>query len=239
MSNEERQQRDLEVTTEAPAPDRIRVCAFIDGFNLYHALQDFRPAVPVPDSDRYRKYKWLCLTTLVQTYLKTKSEVLTGVKYFTALPNWHGADAKRKRHETYISAQKLRGVEVVLGEFKPKEVTCLASCGRIFATYVEKQTDINIATSMIDYAQIYDKAILLTADSDQLPTIRLLKAKYPEKRFAVLPPIGRGAKDLARECHEKFQMTEDHLVRAQLPNPIMIPRRGLSDVILSKPTTWT
>lgn len=215
-----------------------RVLAFVDGFNLYHALEEFKPARPVPDPDRYRKYKWLCLTSLVKRFLKSHTETLVGVEYFTAIPNWHNTESKQRRHQLFISAQKHMGVRVTLGEFRPKEVECKAKCRYVFQTYVEKQTDTNIAVAMIDRAATYDKAILITGDSDQVPAIRLLRSLYPEKVFAVLPPIGRGAKELQGACHESFKMTEEHLAASQLPTIIDIKRPGLSSAFLVKPSSW-
>ena len=43
--------------------NKMRVIAFIDGFNLYHALEEFKHGVDEADKGRYRKYKWLCLTS--------------------------------------------------------------------------------------------------------------------------------------------------------------------------------
>lgn len=228
-------QNNNEVPLDSPL---VRVYGFVDGFNLYHALERFKPAVRVADPDEYQKYKWLCLTSLINRFISAKSEKLVGVELFTAYPNWHNSDAKRLRHQTFVSAQRQMGVHVTFGEFKPKMVTCRSTCGQTFTTYVEKQTDINIAVSLISFADRYDKAILLTADSDQVPTIQLLRGLYPEKRFAVMPPIGRGAKDLIRVCQEHFKMTEDHLAACQLPNPLPITNSGKTTGYLVKPTTW-
>jgi uncharacterized LabA/DUF88 family protein len=227
-------QNNNEIPLDSPL---IRVYGFVDGFNLYHALERFEPAVPVPDPDRYQKYKWLCLTSLLNRFISPKSEKLVGVEYFTAYPNWDNSDAKRFRHQTYVSAQRQMGVHVTLGEFKSDMITCKI-CRHPFRRYVEKQTDINIAVSLISFADRYDKAILLTADSDQVPTINLLRGLYPEKKFAILPPIGRGAKDLIKACHEHFKMTEEHLVACQLPNPFPITKDGKTTGYLAKSPIW-
>lgn len=220
-------------------PSQARVFGFIDGFNFYHALERFEPSVPVADPARYRKYKWVCLTTLMQRFVRARSEVLAGVAYFTAYPNWQGSEAKRRRHEVFVAAQRQKGVEVILGEFKPTQKRCQAQCRQMFTTYVEKQTDINIAVKMVQWAERYDKAILLTADSDQVPVIQLLRSLYPKKRFASLPPIGRGAKDLRRVCHEQHKMAEEHLASSQLANPLPMMRNGQpSGGYLVKPTEW-
>jgi uncharacterized LabA/DUF88 family protein len=226
--------QDTDKATDAPLG---RVYGFVDGFNLYHALEHFEPAVPVPDPDRFQKYKWLCLTSLFKRFIAPHTEALVGVELFTAYPNWTNSDAKRLRHQTFVSAQEQMGVHVTFGEFRSDMVTC-RMCRQPFRRYVEKQTDINIAISLIKLAGSYDKAILLTADSDQVPTIRLLKNMYPEKRFAIMPPIGRGAKELRKVCHEYFRMTEDHLAACQLPNPFPITKDGRTTAHLIKPTVW-
>ncbi len=205
---------------------RTRVYGFVDGFNLYHALQKFEPTDPVRDPDRYQKYKWLCLTSLFKRFIGAHTEELVGVEYFTAFPNWPNSNAKKLRHQQYVAAQRQMGVNITLGEFRSKPVDCQATCRRPFLVNVEKQTDTNIALSLISFADRFDKAILLTGDSDQVPAIKLLKRLYPEKKVAVLVPIGRGAKELQQVCDENFKMTENHLAASQLPNPLFIMRDG-------------
>lgn len=125
------------------------------------------------------------------------------------------------------------------GEFKRKIVTCRAACKQEFMINVEKQTDINIATAMIDLAESYDKMLLLTADTDQLPAIRLLKKLYPTKKLAVIIPIGRGAKQLKKVCGgNAYKITEERLRDCQLSNPIPIMRDGRQISLLVKPTIW-
>lgn len=57
QENNESPIESTERTVDAPP---VRVYGFVDGFNLYHALEKFEPAVPVSDPNRYQKYKWLC-----------------------------------------------------------------------------------------------------------------------------------------------------------------------------------
>lgn len=234
QENNESPIESTERTVDAPP---VRVYGFVDGFNLYHALEKFEPAVPVSDPNRYQKYKWLCLTSLMKRFISPNSEELVGVELFTAYPSWKNSEAKRLRHQTFVSAQEQMGVHVTFGEFRSSMITCQI-CRQPFPKYVEKQTDINIAVALISLADRYDKAILLTADSDQVPTIKLLRSLYPEKKFAVMPPIGRGAKELKRVCHEYLRMTEDHLKDCQLPNPFPIVRGGKTVGHLVKPTVW-
>jgi uncharacterized LabA/DUF88 family protein len=120
-----------------------------------------------------------------------------------------------------------------------KHVSCRATCKQEFEINVEKQTDINIATAMIDLADTYDKLLLLTADSDQVPAIKLLRKLHPNKTVAVIIPIGRGAKELKRACDgNAFKITEEHLAQCQLPNPIPIMRDGRRVSLIVRPTKW-
>jgi uncharacterized LabA/DUF88 family protein len=118
-------------------------------------------------------------------------------------------------------------------------IACRAGCKEEFFINVEKQTEINIATRMIDLAVKYDKALLLTADSDQVSTVKLLKKLHPEKRVAVIIPIGRGAKDLKKACDgNAYKITEEHLKACQLPPIIPIRRDGRQISIIVKPPQW-
>ncbi|MDR3763817.1 MAG: NYN domain-containing protein [Acidobacteriota bacterium] len=213
-----------------------RVYALVDGFNLYHALQRFDHGVGEEEQAKYQRYKWLCLRTLVEQFL-IAGEVLAGVHYFTAYPNWD--EPKRLRHQTYVKALAARGVEYTLGEFKPKFVQCRAACRQMFDMKEEKQTDVNIATKILEMADEYDHLILITADSDQVPAVRLLLRKYPAKRVSILPPIGRNSKELVHAAgNHRMIMREEDLRTAILPNPVEWTREGKSTVQIWKPAEW-
>jgi uncharacterized LabA/DUF88 family protein len=211
-----------------------RVAVFVDGFNLYHALQE--PRLPPPQDEKYRCYKWLNINNLVMNFIDSPKEEITALYYFTAYPTWN--DQKKLRHQTYVSALRTVGAQVVEGEFKPTTQKCRGTCEETFGTFVEKQTDVNISVALIEHAPTYDKAILLTADADQAPAVRLLKRLHPEKVVSVLPPIGRGSKELKEVCHSIYRMTEDMLNRAQFPDTILVQRgSGLVSTIM-KPERW-
>jgi uncharacterized LabA/DUF88 family protein len=214
----------------------VKVMAFVDGFNLYHALEKFERGKDEADKLRFQKYKWLCVKSLIKIFIRSNEEELIRVRYFTTWPTWD--EAKRLRHLTYVNALKQTGVEVILGEFKPKTVECRAFCYKEFALYQEKQTDVNIAIKMIASASVYDKLILLTADSDQVPALKLIKQVHPDKTLAVLPPIARGSKELSAVTDQSFAMTEDHLRACQLPNPFPIVKDGKETGRLNKPVNW-
>lgn len=215
---------------------KSRVYALIDGFNFYHALDKFDHGKTAAEVTQYQKYKWLCLRELVLQFIKPEEELI-GVRWFTAFPYWD--NAKRMRHQLYVTVMNSRGVEHVLGEFKSKEIECRATCRQTFSMREEKQTDVNIATQIIELAEHYDKLILVTADSDQVPSVNLLLKLHPEKEVFILPPIGRNSKELVRAAKgNRLIMTEDHLRAAIMPNPVEIERDG-KRVQMWKPDTWS
>ena len=55
-----------------------RVVAFVDGFNLYHAIDNLNEFGP------YDYLKWINLHTLVETFVPAPDFDLVAVKYFSA-----------------------------------------------------------------------------------------------------------------------------------------------------------
>ena len=78
---------------EVKNPPNIRVTAFIDGFNLYHAI----------DKLGRDHLKWINLRRLMEIFIQPDTHVLTSVYLFTATPEWLVEPAKR--HKAFIQAQ--------------------------------------------------------------------------------------------------------------------------------------
>ena len=81
-----------------------RVSIFIDGFNLYHAL-DANPA--------YHKFKWLNLEKFSRCFIAPKDNIID-VFYFTAYITWN--PQKLARHQIYVKALQLVRVKPIFGE---------------------------------------------------------------------------------------------------------------------------
>ncbi len=82
-----------------------RVSVYIDGFNLYHALDDLGES----------HLKWLDLWALSETLVREK-EVVTTVKYFSAYATW--MPASYRRHQRYVAALQSRGVQFIEGSLQ-------------------------------------------------------------------------------------------------------------------------
>jgi hypothetical protein len=80
----------------------IRVSAFIDGFNLYHALKRMREP----------HLLWVDLWKLSHAQL-VKSQSLRAVYYFSAFANW--LPQEKARHKEYVAALESSGVVPVMG----------------------------------------------------------------------------------------------------------------------------
>ena len=182
-----------------------RVYAFIDGFNLYHAL-DASPS--------YRQFKWISLTKLVSCYLQ-KSDNLAGVEYFTTLATWDAG--KVARHQLFIRVNEEQGVNVIYGEFKRKDRFC-SLCHRRFTSREEKQTDVNIALRLLEVAiqDRYDRAIIVSGDTDLIPAIKTVTRTFPSKKIGAVIPIGRASEDLKKQADFYHKMKFKHLVDSRL-----------------------
>ena len=189
----------------------LRVIAYIDGFNLYHSLKP--------------NQKWLDLTKLVDHYLRA-SNTLSKIKYFTAICPWDAQ--KAQRHNTLIDIYKSQGIDVILGKFKKLTRRCTnrsAQCigNHIFETYEEKQTDVNIAIHLINDAweESFDKAIIISGDTDLLPAFDLLRKTFKDKKIEILFPPNRRA-DVIKNSYETIKISNKDLDKSLLDNPYIL-----------------
>jgi uncharacterized LabA/DUF88 family protein len=188
-----------------------KVIVFIDGFNLYHAINANR---------NYHKYKWLDLDRLSNLYI-TKNENIVDILYFTALATWN--PSKVKKHKLFIKANELNGVHTIYGEFKKRDKYCNL-CHKRYQTFEEKQTDVNIAVQLfkLSIENKYDKAIIISGDSDLLPSINAVRKTFPSKQLGVIIPIGRRAEALKQACDFYMKMKEKHLSSSRFEQRIQI-----------------
>lgn len=163
-----------------------RVNIYIDGFNFYFGLK----------SKKWKKYYWLDIVKFFGQFIKADQE-LHQVYYFTAVPKSQG---KKDRQDLFFSANKVNPkFRLVFGKYLEKRIV---SGGQSFLTYEEKQTDVNIAVEMIRNV-VQDKcdvSILVSADSDLLPAINLIRELSPRHKLIVFFPPNRYSADLANHC---------------------------------------
>jgi uncharacterized LabA/DUF88 family protein len=187
------------------------VNVYIDGFNLYHAI----------DALGDNRLKWINFRALGLSFLKPR-EHLNTVIYFTALLPW--SREKQQRHKNFIAAQRALGVKVRAANFRKVSRHCRIM-DRTCQRYEEKQTDVAFAMSVLTDAMRgdFDRAILVTADSDQIPLVRTIRNLFPEKTVTLAAPPGRGgdARELGSIVHSRSPITEGRLRGSMLPRNVV------------------
>jgi uncharacterized LabA/DUF88 family protein len=81
---------------------------------------------------------------------------------------------------------------------------------------------VNIAIQLfkLSIQEKYDKAIIISGDSDLIPAIEAVKSTFPHKQIGMIIPIGRNAEQLKQTCDFYMKMKEKHLKASMLPEVI-------------------
>lgn len=144
-----------------------------------------------------------------------------------------------------LALETLPCVDIILGQFKRKQIECrVPACPtvgpRIFSTYEEKRTDVNIALWMLHDAQrdVCDRLVLVSGDSDLVPAIDMVKGHFPHKEIVVYIPAKsrvRGAAIELRSAADRDRtLPLDLLPKSQFPAQIKLD----SGRVVDKPATW-
>jgi len=132
----------------------------------------------------WRKYYWLNLQEMCSRLIRPHQE-LVKVRYFTARIN-QAAEEKRRRQLTYLEAlETLPLVDIHYGLYLASPQTCL-KCGHTFIRHSEKKSDVNIAVKLITDAMedLYDSAVLISADSDLTPAVDAIKKYFLKHKIS-------------------------------------------------------
>jgi NYN domain len=201
------------------------VIAYVDGFNLYHGLRD-----------KYRRrYLWLDLAHLIQRI--RPADHIVAVRYFTALVRDDPDALARQR--TYLAALKIhsRGtVRVVLGRYQSKTQIC-RRCGNVWTSYEEKETDVNVAVSLVadSAAAVSDIALIISADSDLCPAIRTARSVNSRRGMIAAFPPRRSSFEIRSLIPGAFTIAAADLRNSLLPEAVSDPATGR---IHRRPRKW-
>lgn len=185
---------------------KIRAAFFIDGFNLYHAI----------DGLGQPHLKWVSYWKLSNILIPKSTQQLVGVTWCTA--RHPSSSSKAARHDVLVRAQKLEGVTVQSGHFVDERRDC-RTCSSTWQHPSEKEGDINVAIHLLRDAfhDLYDHAYLVTADSDQVATVRMFMKEFPRKSLTVVVPPGRKRSEhLHNVAGKTIQMNDGHLDRSAM-----------------------
>lgn len=212
------------VTGNEMRPERI-IC-FVDGFNLYHALNDLHQP----------HLKWLDLQLLFSRLTRSTSQLITQIFFFSAYPTWKLDSLQR--HRLYVKALSSHGVTPILGQFKNKAKKCL-KCHAEWISHEEKETDVNLALAMLDlaYKNRYDHAFLLSRDSDLAPAVRKVKENFPDKKITILAPYNyRHSSELLQASDHHKTINLHHISTSLFPKKIYDAGGNL---IVTRPLEYT
>lgn len=108
--------------------------------------------------------------------------------------------------------------------------------GKSYTTFEEKRTDVNIAIYLFKLAiqDKFDKAYIISGDSDLIPSIEEVKILFPHKQIGVIIPIGRRAELLKLKCDFHMKIKEKHLKSSILPD--IIPLKDNKQLVC--PESW-
>lgn len=209
-----------------------RVCFIVDGFNLYHSIED------IAKDNNGLCLKWLNIHSLCNNflYLLGDNAQLEKIYYFTALAHHLNRQDVIDRHENYIKCLEDSGIEVIRSAFKRKHVHCIL-CNRDFIKHEEKETDVSISVKVLEllYENACDSIVIMSGDTDIAPAVRFAIAKFPEADVRFAFPYKRRNDELKMLAPKSFKIKKDRYQNNQLSNPLV-----LSDgvTILHKPLSW-
>lgn len=207
-------------------PPTHRVAVYVDGLNLYYGLK----------SRGWRRYYWLDLRRLAENLLRN-GQSLEIVRYFTARVEPQADDPQRYvRQDTYLKAlETLPRLTIQYGHHLPKNVTC-QRCGATWTTFEEKMTDVNIAVALLRDAQadVFDTAIIISADSDLTGPLETVLQSNLAKRVIVAFPPNRASKRLRSVATAAFTLGRKLISDSQFPAQV-IDANGYG---LRKPARW-
>jgi hypothetical protein len=203
-----------------------RIIGYIDGFNLFFGLRD----------SGLRRYYWLDPGALIRNLLKPH-QVLVGVRYFSArISPSPGDPDKHLRQQAYLEAVETLGdVEAIYGHYLSKSKQCRA-CGARWQQSEEKMTDVNIATRLLCDAMddAFDTAMIVSADSDLVPPVQLVRQRFSNKRIVIASPPNRHSARLDQAANACFTIGRKKLQDSQLPEQVTKP----DGYVLSRPASW-
>jgi uncharacterized LabA/DUF88 family protein len=110
----------------------------------------------------------------------------------------------------------------VMGQFKNKSNECF-KCDSKWDTHEEKEIDLNLALALLElaYDDKYDRAVVLTRDSDLTPAILKVKQKFPHKQITVLSPHNyRHGSELVTAADSHTTISLKHISKSLFPPKI-------------------
>lgn len=184
-----------------------KVVFYFDGFNFYNGFKSFTGLNP-----DWKDYYWIDFIKLCSQFVFSQDgQVLHKVKYFTAPPK---NLLKRSKQSALFGANKILNdstFEVINGHYADKFINCQAICKKTFKVPEEKCTDVNISLGIIGDClnKEVDIVVLVTADSDQVSTVKFIQKNFPQIKIKLYFPPDRKSNEL-KSLFKQIVYLENH-----------------------------
>lgn len=205
--------------------EKKKVIVYVDGFNFYYGLKA---------SPKWKRYYWLDIVALFEKFMKPNQE-LVAVKYFSARPD--NPDANVNQWRFFQANKENPKFHLILGTYLRKSIIC-RNCGYAIRTHEEKETDVRIATQIVvdAYERNYDIAIVVSADSDMVPAIEIVKG-IGKPVFVYFPPNQHSSNlaTMGSGSPISLQRYESRFRQSMLPDVVHLKSY---DIDISIPEKW-
>jgi len=206
-----------------------RTTFLVDGFNLYHSTKDLQ-------RDHNIFAKWLNIQSLCVSllHLIDKHATLEQIYYFSAFATHLNNPGVLTRHKNYIDCLTDTGVIPIMGRFKPKTIKC-PSCGALITRFEEKETDVAIATKLLELLSrnACEIVVLVSGDTDLVPAIETAKQLFLSCQVFVAFPYRRKNEELA-QITKSFKINKASYLKHQFPDPCILS----NGTHIPKPSSW-
>jgi uncharacterized LabA/DUF88 family protein len=215
----------------------LEAVAYVDGLNLYHGMEDAE----------LLDYRWLDIEHMCQMLAHDAGSKmgeairLVRVTYCTSFV----LDSQKRAHQdTWLEAVASHSPNLSMrfGKYDPKTEEC-PKCGTPVTFHKEKQTDVNLAVEMMRDAAGHPTEegvalpqiqILVTGDTDLIPTIKAVKEAYGLPVVVAAPPR-RGQEVFGNIATKYLRVGKRHLRYSPLPGIVDATVNGFP---LTPPGSW-
>ena len=212
-----------------------RTSFLIDGFNLYHSLKSASHDLGLNGGGT----RWLDIRSLCDSFLHLigNNSQISEIYYFSALAT-HLETKKPDvtvRHRTYIRCLEHSGIIVELHRFK-KSLTFCQKCNQTFNRREEKETDVAMATRMLEllFLDKCDAIVLVTGDTDIVPAVKTAQNIFPKKEIVFMMLYKRHNKELANFVSRHFDISSGNYTKHQFPDSFVTKKKKE----IHKPSVW-
>ncbi|MBR0272717.1 MAG: NYN domain-containing protein [Bacteroidaceae bacterium] len=207
--------------------DKKRVIVYVDGYNFYYGLKH--------GGSTWKRLYWLDIVKFFERMMLPDQE-LVEVNYYSACPldDQQAAD----NQDVLFSANKLNPkFKLHLGRYKKKKLKC-QNCGYKIKTYEEKESDVRVATGMLVdmFSQRCDITIVVSADSDMIPSVEIIKSFNPTHPVHAFIPPNQKSFALVSKCDTTVWLSryKARFVQSMLPDEVLLE----NGYVLRRPENW-